>query len=341
MVKKGLNRTLRRTYCLKVFGEKIHNLPWENKPQGCREVVWRYSKNPIIKRNPILKGSRIFNSAIVPYKNEFVGIFRVDHKNGVPFLHSGRSTDGIQWHIEEEDIKWVDIDGKPFPVNYAYDPRLTKIDDSYYITFCTDDHGPTIGIGTTKDFKTFVRLPNAYVPFNRNGVLFPRKINGKYIMLNRPSDNGHTPFGDIFLSESFDMIHWGNHRYVMGTNKRNWWENLKIGAGPVPIETDAGWLLIYHGVTLTCNGYVYSFGGALLDIDNPDKVLYRGKYYLLTPEEDYETSGFVPNVVFPCTAICDVETGRLAIYYGAADSYIALAFAYIDEIIDFIRKNPN
>ena len=324
---------------LRVFSEKIPNIPWEERPEGHTGPLWRYSKNPIIGRNPVPKGARVFNSAVVPYNGEFVGVFRIDHKNTRPFLHFGRSKDGIHWEIEPEEIQWVDLNGNPFQPSYAYDPRVVKIEDTYYITFCTDDHGPTIGVGMTKDFKTFVRLPNAYVPFNRNGVLFPRKINGKYVMLNRPSDNGHTPFGDIFLSESPDMIHWGNHRFVMGTSSYNWWENLKIGAGPYPIETSEGWLLIYHGVTLTCNGYVYSFGAALLDLNDPSKVLYRSKYYLLTPEEDYETIGFVPNVVFPCAALCDYETGRVAIYYGAADTHVAVAFGYIDEIVEFVKRN--
>ncbi|MBC7117266.1 MAG: glycoside hydrolase family 130 protein, partial [Pseudothermotoga sp.] len=234
-----------------------------------------------------------------------------------------------------------DLNGEDFPVVYAYDPRLVKLDNAYYITFCTDDHGPTIGVGMTKDFKSFTRLPNAFVPCNRNGVLFPRKIQGKYVMLNRPSDMGHTPFGDIFLSESFDMVHWGKHRWVMGRSSNNWWENLKIGAGPVPIETSEGWLLIYHGVTLTCNGYVYSFGGALLDLEDPAKVLYRSRCYLMTPEEDYEVCGFVPNVVFPCAALCDGKTGRLAIYYGAADTHVAVAFGYVQEIVEFIKENSD
>jgi len=314
-------------------------LPWQEKPENYEGVIWRYEKNPIIRRNPIKKGARVFNSAVATFGNGFVGVFRVDHKNTKPFLHLGWSEDGINWRIEEEEIKWIDLDGKPFPVNYAYDPRLVRMDDTYYITFCTDDHGPTIGVGVTKDFKSFVRLPNAFVPFNRNGVLFPRKIKGKYVMLNRPSDNGHTPFGDIFLSESFDLVHWGNHRFVMARSNQNWWENLKIGAGPVPIETNEGWLLIYHGVTLTCNGYVYSFGGAILDLENPSKVLYRCKYYLLTPEENYEVCGFVPNVVFPCAALYDEQTKRVVIYYGAADTYVAIAFGYLDQIVDYIKSN--
>lgn len=321
---------------IKVFGETLSNMPWEDRPEGCSDVLWRSRRNPILGRKPVSKGSRVFNSAVASFGSGFVGVFRIDHKNGRPQLHVGYSEDGFSWNVQEEEIHWIDPSGKPFPTFYAYDPRLVKIENTYYVTFCTDDHGPTIGVATTKDFKTFVRLPNAFVPCNRNGVLFPRKVNGVYLMLNRPSDMGHTPFGDIFLSESSDMIHWGNHRWVMGRSSENWWENLKIGAGPAPIETSEGWLLFYHGVTLTCNGYVYNLGAVLLDLEEPWEVLHRCKYYLLTPEERYEVCGFVPNVVFPCAALCDVSTNRIAIYYGAADTHVAIAFGYVDEIVDYV-----
>jgi beta-1,4-mannooligosaccharide/beta-1,4-mannosyl-N-acetylglucosamine phosphorylase len=117
------------------------------------------------------------------------------------------------------------------------------------------------------------------------------------------------------------------------------WQSLKIGAGPIPIETDEGWLMIYHGVLLTCNGYVYSFGSALLDLENPSKVLYRSGQYLLSPEAPYETTGFVPNVCFPCATLCDAPTGRLAIYYGCADTYTGIIFGTVDDIIKFTKDN--
>jgi len=156
-------------------------------------------------------------------------------------------------------------------------------------------------------------------------------------MLSRPSDKGHTPFGDIFYSESPDMCHWGKHRHVMSPT--NGWQSTKIGAGPTPIETVEGWLLIYHGVLTSCNGFVYSMGVALLDIDQPWKVLYRTEPYLLSPQEPYECAGDVPNVAFPCTVLCDALTGRMAIYYGGADTVTCLAFTQVDELIDFIKSN--
>jgi len=221
---------------------------------------------------------------------------------------------------------------------WQYDPRVCEIDERYYVTWCNDFHGPTIGVAVTDDFQTFTQLENAFLPSNRNGVLFPRKINGKYMMLSRPSDWGHTPFGDIFLSQSTDLEYWGRHRYVMG--RYAGWQCTKIGPGPVPIETSEGWLMFYHGVVTTCNGYVYSFGAALLDLDQPWQVIARTNPYLFTPEADYETTGFVPNVVFPCAALTDALTGRIAIYYGCADTRVGLCFAKVDEVVDFIKANP-
>jgi beta-1,4-mannooligosaccharide/beta-1,4-mannosyl-N-acetylglucosamine phosphorylase len=125
----------------------------------------------------------------------------------------------------------------------------------------------------------------------------------------------------------------------MASGGKNWWQATKIGAGPVPIETREGWLLLYHGVTTTCNGFVYSMGAALLDLDEPSRVLYRTRDYILTPEKDYETVGFVPNVVFPCATLFDADTGRIAIYYGAADTYTAIAFTQIDELVAFVKSN--
>jgi len=322
-----------------IIGDSLVNIPWEDRPQGLNDVVWRYSKNPLIGWNPIPKAARIFNSAVLPCNGEFVGIFRGDQRNGRATLFFGTSKDALNWTIGPNPIKWVDEDGKPVPLSYGYDPRFVRLDDRYYIVWCDDLHGASIGLGYTKDFKTFVKMPNPLMPFNRNGVLFPRKVGEKYLLLSRPSDSGHTPFGDIFLSESPDLVYWGRHRHVMSNGGQGWWQGTKIGAGPIPIETTEGWLLFYHGVSNTCNGFVYSFGAVILDLDEPSKVLYRTRDYLLTPEKDYETTGFVPNVAFPGANLYDAKTGRIAIYYGAADTYTALAFTQVDLLLDYIKSN--
>lgn len=313
--------------------------PWQERSAGCADVLWRWDQNPVIGRNPIPCAGRIFNSAVLPHGDGYIGAFRVDYRDVRPRLHFGSSSDGINWDIEHHPIRWINESGEPVENGYAYDPRLVEIEGIHYITWCDDFPGASIGMGRTSDFKTFVKMENPTMPFNRNGVLFPRKVNGEYLLLSRPSDSGHTPFGDIILSHSRDLVYWGKHRLLMKTIGMNWWENVKIGAGPIPIETNEGWLLIYHGVTGTCNGLVYSIGGALLDLENPARVIARSRDYLLTPERDYETTGFVPNVTFPCAALHDATTGRIAIYYGGADTCTALAFAYRDELIEFIKSN--
>ncbi|MHC1748698.1 MAG: glycosylase [Cellulosilyticaceae bacterium] len=324
---------------IKIISEKLPNIPWQKKPEGFEGPVWRYSENPIINRNPIKNVTRIFNSAVVPYQEKFIGVFRGETTTGIPYLYLGYSEDGIKWSYEEEKIKFIDKEGNSFEPKYAYDPRLIKVEDTYYVVWCTDFYGAALGIAKTQDFKTFVRLDNPFLPFNRNGVLFPRKLNGNFTLLSRPSDSGHTPFGDIFISESPDLEFWGRHKHVMSKGDGQWWQSLKIGGGAAPIETTEGWLLFYHGVTGTCNGYVYSMGAAILDQDNPSVVKYRSETFILTPEEWYEERGFVGNVIFPCATLHDSETGKIAIYYGAADSYVGLAFTTVEEIVDYIKAN--
>jgi beta-1,4-mannooligosaccharide/beta-1,4-mannosyl-N-acetylglucosamine phosphorylase len=316
-------------------------MPWEDRAPGLPEILWRSSLNPIIPRDLLPRSNSIFNSAVVPFDGGFAGVFRVDDRSRAMNLHAGRSANGIDWQIEPEPIAFVPTDGRVAELlgsfEHAYDPRVTWLEDRFYITWCNGYHGPTIGVGWTHDFRTFHQLDNAFLPFNRNGVLFPRRIGDRYAMLSRPSDNGHTPFGDIFYSESPDLVHWGRHRHVMAPEPWTW-ASTKIGAGPIPIETDEGWLLIYHGVLTSCNGFVYSMGAALLDLDEPWKVIARGRDYLLSPQMVYEQVGDVPNVVFPCAALVDRDADRLTIYYGAADTVTCLAHGHLSEVLDSLRR---
>jgi beta-1,4-mannooligosaccharide/beta-1,4-mannosyl-N-acetylglucosamine phosphorylase len=327
---------------MKIEGlNNLPNIPWEERPAGNTDPVWRYSQNPIIGRHAIPSANSVFNSAVAPYGDGFAGVFRCDSRSVSMDIFAGFSEDGLTWHIEEEPIVFT---GDPDMMvrEYRYDPRLCRIGDMYYITWCNGYHGPTIGIGCTQDFTAFHQMENAFLPYNRNGVLFPRKIDGRYAMLSRPSDTGHTAFGDIFYSESPDLIYWGRHRFVMGTvpGDKSAWQSTKIGPGPVPIETDEGWLLIYHGVIRTCNGFVYRMGCALLDLDRPWDVLLRSRYYILGPEMNYECVGDVPNVTFPCAALADPAAGRIAIYYGCADTVTGLAFTTADDLLSFMKQNP-
>ncbi len=300
-------------------------------------VFKRYKGNPIITAAAVPRANSIHNSAIVPFDGGYAGIFRVDEIDFNFTLHAGRSKDGIHWKIDPKVIKMKNNDPYLTIKNRTYDPRVTQIGDDYYVTWCLDSpQGPCIGLAVTKDFKTFKQMENPLPPANRNCVIFPRKINGKYAILHRPSDRAHTPFGDIFYSTSQDLVHWGCHRFVFGTSNSGW-QSTKVGPGPVPIETKDGWLLIYHGVWTSCNGYLYYAGGALLDIDRPWKVLYRTRDYLLAPTEPYERIGDVPNVVFPSSAVMIGDILRL--YYGCADTCISVAEAKLRDVVKFVKTH--
>ena len=186
----------------------LPNIPWQDRPADLKTEtpVWRYSENPVLGRNPTPEIARIFNSAVVPWEDGYIAVLRGEQVNGVPYVYLGHSKDGIHWDVEREKVPFTDEDGNPMMPHYAYDPRLVKVEDTYYIIWCGDFHGASIGMAKTKDFKTFTRLENPFIPFNRNAVLFPRKINGTFRLFSRPSDSGHTPFGDIFLRDRKSVV---------------------------------------------------------------------------------------------------------------------------------------
>jgi beta-1,4-mannooligosaccharide/beta-1,4-mannosyl-N-acetylglucosamine phosphorylase len=279
---------------------------------------------------------------VVPFKDGFAGVFRCDDTSRRMNIHAGRSKDGFDWAIADEPIGFIKTDPALPDSAYKYDPRVVFLEDRWYIIWCNGYFGPCIGLGYTFDFEQFYQMENTFMPYNRNAVLFPRKIGNNYAILSRPSDSGHTPFGDIIYSESPDLVYWGRHRHVMSPApfETSAWQCTKIGAGPAPIETAEGWLLFYHGVLTSCNGFVYSFGAALLDLDRPWQVIARSRPYLISPQMPYELSGDVPNVTFPCAALADGDTDRIAVYYGCADTVTSLAFGRAGEIVDFIKQNP-
>jgi beta-1,4-mannooligosaccharide/beta-1,4-mannosyl-N-acetylglucosamine phosphorylase len=309
-------------------------------------VFRRYEGNPIVTPAAVPTANSIFNSAVVAHEGAYIGVFRVDTTSMGAGLHVGRSADGVNWTIEEDPIDyegvladWPEIN---VPNRFQYDPRITPLEGAFYVTWCHYPDGqaggtaPAVGMARTTDFKTFELIDGNIVFMNRNGVLFPRKIGGQYALLHRPSDTGHTPFGDMYYATSPDLVHWGRHRFVIGP--RGGWQSTKVGAGPVPIETDEGWLVIYHGVRASCSGFVYSAGAALLDLEQPWKVLYRTRPYLLAPTELYERVGDVPNVVFPCAAVVD-DKNEVAMYYGCADTVLGVAYAQLEDIITFTKEN--
>jgi len=329
----------------------LPNIPWEDRKtvDGSSQdaPLWRYSGNPVITRDVTTHANSIFNSAVVPWTAgnanpqsqgaQFAGVFRCDDKARDMNIRVGFSKDGFQLNISDKPIDFIKSSPDIPDSDYKYDPRVVFVEDRYYIIWCNGYHGACIGMGYTFDFEKFYQLENPLMQYNRNGVLFPRKIHGNFALLSRPSDSGHTPFGDILYSESPDATFWGKHRHVM--SPAGGWQSTKVGAGPAPIETSEGWLLFYHGVLTSCNGYVYSFSACLLDLDQPWKVIARPKPYLIAPREIYECAGDVANVTFPCAALVDGATNRLAIYYGCAYTVTGLVFGKVDEIIDWIKRN--
>ena len=171
---------------IKVVGPAISNIPWEERPAGCTDVLWRHSRNPVIGRHDIPRSNSIFNSAVVPFEGGFAGVFRRDNSCMRHRLHAGFSKDGLKWDLNPEAIRFKNLDPE-IATRGGYDPRVVWIEDRYYVTWCNNYHGATIGMAWTRDFKEYHQMENSFVPFNRNGVLFPRKVNGKYLMLSRPS----------------------------------------------------------------------------------------------------------------------------------------------------------
>jgi len=240
-------------------------------------VFRRYPGNPIIVPSAVPGANSIFNSAVLKYGRGYAGVFRIDMQDEGSELHTGWSEDGVHWRIEPKRINITGAVPEGRKPGLGYDPRVTRIGRDYYVTWCCypAGAGPCIGLGKTRDFKKYKQLCTVMLPYNRNAVLFPRRIKGKYAVLHRPCDQGHTPFGDMYFATSPDLVHWGDHRFVFGPS--GWWESTKVGAGPTPIETREGWLLIYHGVRTTCNGFVYCAGGAILDLERPWKAIYHDR----------------------------------------------------------------
>ncbi|AZT91060.1 glycosidase [Caldicellulosiruptor changbaiensis] len=301
-----------------------------------KDIFTRYSGNPIITVYDIpYSANAVFNAGAIKYKNEYLLLLRVEDRQGKSHLTVARSSDGkTNWKIEKSPLIY------PQPTVFIYeefgceDPRITYIpeDDYYYITYTAySRYGPAVALARTRNFKKVERLGLICPPNNKDAVLFPEKINGKYAMLHRPvaGDIEH-----IWIAYSSDLIHWGNHEVVLVEKGGPWWDGFKVGAGAVPIKTQEGWLIIYHGVKMMPSGPIYRLGAALLDLENPAKVKKRCPEWLLSPQEVYERIGDVNNVVFTCGAI--VEDNQIYLYYGAADSCIALAFAEIDQILSIL-----
>ena len=300
------------------------------------DVVARYPGNPIITPGMIPGANAVFNSAVIPFEGRFAAVLRVESRQGYQTMRQAWSDDGIHFDVLPEPI--LTPTEEPFLTfeEAIYDPRITKIGDVYYICYAAENrYGCQVSVSKTLDFRRFEKVAIASEPTNRNMVLFPEKIGGMYVRLDRPFQPGGQ--GHIWMCDSPDLVHWGNPRCVM-ESRRFAWDQGKIGPGAPPIRTDEGWLVIYHGTTPRCNGLIYKAGVALLDLEDPSRVIARSKEYLMAPSEVYERVGDVPNVVFVTSAIPDFEKDEVRLYYGAADTCFCLATARISDLIEFARK---
>lgn len=240
-----------------------------------------------------------------------------------------RSSNGIDFEIDETPCM------EPSNVYEMYgieDPRITQIGDTYYINYsaCSTIGGVTTSLATTKDFKSFEKHGVIFTPDNKDVAIFPEKINGKYYALNRPI-SAEYKLKDIWISESPDIICWGNHQFLMST-REGYWDDGRIGCSAVPFRTPEGWLEIYHGASKENK---YCLGAALLDIDKPWEVIARSENPIIAPEEDYEVNGFFGNVIFNCGVLN--EDGIVKIYYGAADTFIGYAEIGLQDILDDLK----
>ncbi|MBU1078579.1 MAG: glycoside hydrolase family 130 protein [Spirochaetes bacterium] len=303
-----------------------------------KKVCTRYDKNPILTRDDIpYPAECVYNSGAIKYEDKYILILRILLLNGCSVLGLAESKDGYNFKVRPEPIM-TQSDKEPFKTfenKGLEDPRVTKIDDDYYIFYsCYSTFGFRSGLARTGDFKGFERIAITTSSDYRNTVLFPEKIKGLYARLERPNVY---PWGS-WLSFSPDLIYWGNHQLLWVPYGKNIWEDHKVGPGAPPIKTDKGWLLITHATTATMDGQTYRLGCALLDLKEPSRVLGIADQFILSPREPYETTGYVHNVVFTCGAIPE-DDGTVKIYYGGADTCMNVAVARIDELIELCLEN--
>ncbi len=300
------------------------------------DVVHRWEGNPLITLEDIpFPCNTVFNAACAKYEGQYILLLRVEDLTGRSVFALARSDDGYHFTLDDEPVM-TPCNGPGCFGEYERkgieDPRITKIGDIYYIIYtAVSPYGPLLALAKTVDFKTFERIALVSEPENKDGVLFPEKINGKYARLDRPVAGG---IANIWISYSDDLITWGRSRCVM-TVRDDHWDSWRIGPSSQPIRFDHGWLIIYHGVKAASSGPIYRLGAAVLDGDDPSKVLCRTAIPILSPREYYERVGDVSNVVFSCGAILEDDGEQLKIYYGASDTCICLGTANINELMQF------
>jgi predicted GH43/DUF377 family glycosyl hydrolase len=264
---------------------------------------------------------------------------RVEDRRGHSHLSAARSADGVSgWVIDEEQT--LSSDPKhPEELWGVEDARITFVPelDKYAIAYTSfGTGGPGVSLALTKDFVTFERCGQVMQPDDKDAALLPRRIDGMFALVHRPiADSG----AHVWISYSPDLRSWGGHRLMLRARRGAWWDANKVGLSPPLIETDRGWLMLYHGVRHTASGSLYRLGAALFDLERPERLLRRGDEWIFGPETPYETHGDVPNVTFPCGYTIAPDGDTLNLYYGAADTCIALATGSIRAILDWLEQH--
>ncbi|MCK4436593.1 glycoside hydrolase family 130 protein [bacterium] len=277
------------------------------------------------------RANTVFNGTPIVTKEGVLLLLRVEGQQGYSMFALARSRDGLRFKVDERPVMMPDKSGPfaEYELRGIEDPRATFLENTCYIVYtAVGKCGPRIAIAKTRNYVNYERIGLVSEPGNKDGVLFPRKIKSRYARLDRPIGGGR---GSIWISYSPDLLNWGDSEIVM-TPRTGYWDDFRIGASVPPIETSQGWLEVYHGVKLTSAGAIYRIGTALLDLDDPSKVIKRSSTPVLSPREHYERIGDVPNVCFACGAVVDPD-GRMKIYYGAADTSICVALCTLEQVL--------
>ncbi len=265
---------------------------------------------------------------------------RIEDRSGRSHLCAARSRDGVTgWQIDPAPTLLPDVERFPEEIWGIEDPRITHIAElnKYAIVYTSYSRGgPGVSLALTEDFRFFERYGVVMPPEDKDAALLPRRIGGHWALLHRPVTTWQG--AHIWISYSPDLRHWGSHKLILRARQGGWWDANKIGLSPPPIETDRGWLLIYHGVRQTAAGCLYRLGLALFDLQTPERCLLRGDTWVFGPEEIYERQGDVANVVFPCGYTIAPDGDTMNLYYGCADTCIALATASIGALLEWLER---
>jgi predicted GH43/DUF377 family glycosyl hydrolase len=307
-----------------------------------KELFARHSTNPIIQARDLpYQANAVFNAAATRCGDDTLLLLRVEDRRGLSHLTVARSRDGVtNWRIDARPTLPADPENYPEEIWGIEDPRITRIDelDLWAVVYTAYSRGgPLVSLATTRDFKAFERKGVVMPPEDKDAALFPARFNGRWAMLHRPVPGFAGVGAHIWISFSPDIKHWGDHQILLTARKGGWWDANKVGLSPPPLRTEKGWLILYHGVRNTASGCIYRLGLALLDLEDPTRLLARADEWVFGPEEVYETAGDVDKVVFPCGWL--VEGDDVRMYYGGADKCIALATARVSELLDWLEKH--